>query len=335
MKKLIIVILLAVAAIGGYRIYRDRATPAGAPRSDASSVTSGNAVQVGRQALLWHTADGGNSLWRFDPQGAAVTFPVQAAAAGWTPLAFAANGWSGADTVLWRNDASGELRLWQLAGESDPPSTILPPAGQDWRVAALIDADGDADSDLVWVNTNGAVAVWTLQDGAVVDRAVVGETGGGWALAATGDFDHDGRADLFWRKDDGSLAAIWALDGVNPPATRTLADAGGNWTVMTAASLDATPGDDLLWRDAAGNLAGWSSADAKKTLVIGRSIPVDWTFVAALDTDGDERAELLWRNPKTSQVGAWMRADDGTVVDRALTPVGQEWRAVPSGSLAR
>ena len=334
MNKITLPVLAAVAAVGGFLAYR--ALSPHAPSGNAA-VAPGSAGAAGGHsaALLWHAQEGENSLWRFDEKGDAVTWPVAKAAREWTPVAFAAHGWQGADMVLWRQATTGELRAWQLVGgDGEQPSMVVPPAGPDWQLAGLADADGDGEADLIWTGKTGGVAVWTLKNGSVAGQAVVGETGGGWMLAAIGDFDGDHRADLFWRSKDGALAAVWALQGLEQAKTRTLADAGAGWTLLAAGALDATPGDDLLWRDAAGNFAGWSGADPAKNFPMGRTAPTDWAFVDALDIDGDGRDELIWRKADTGQVGAWRRADDGTIADHAFSPVGAEWRPVPTRRIA-
>jgi len=343
MNKLIVAVVAIVILVAGFLLFRDQTSPpADAPRPETPAATaSADAVTSASPAaglappdtaprVFWHAAGGENILWRFGDSDAPATLSVQAAAPGWTPLGFAARGWSGADAVLWRQDADGELRLWRVAGEGEPQSVVLPPAAADWTVAALADVDGDAEADLVWTGARGAVAVWRLQAGAVIEQAVIGDTGGGWRLAAIGDFDADARADLFWRQDGGGLAAVWHLDGLEPPQTRTMADPGAAWRALTAAAIDATPGDDLLWQGESGALVVWGGADPALPLPLARGGLDGWALLAALDTDADGRDELLWHNGATGQVGAWHVSGEGAIEDAALPAVGSEWRAVPA-----
>lgn len=346
MKKLLIAVLVLLAAGAGFLVWRElskpattsapAATPASAPAAQTPPASQTSSPAPGKP-LLWRDASGGeNLLWHFDAKGAPVGQPIRRVDAEWTALAFAPGGWDGADMVAWRNNASGEIRLWKLGAEGDEPeAATLPPAGPEWRLAALADVDGDTDADAVWVSDTGGVAVWTLQNGEVSEQGVIGDTGGDWMLAGVGDFGGDGRADLFWRKQDGGAAGVWALDGIAAPATSGIADAGPAWTVIAVAALDERAGEDLLWRDAAGNLAIWSGADPAKPVAVGRMVPPGWNFVAAHDIDGDGRGELLWRSDDHSQFGAWRLGAEGAITDLPLPPVGGEWTPVPAALATR
>lgn len=348
MKKVLILLVAALIAGAGWLILRDlRSGDAATAAADgagptveqtadpASDTTAAAPERVPGASLLWRRLPAGdNLLWHFGRDGAPFSLAAQAAGPEWVAVAHAPGGWGEGDVVAWRNDATGELRLWQLLGEGEPRSVALPPADEGWRLAALADADGDGDADLVWVRPGAGVAVWTLQDGAVDAQAVVGDTGAGWRLAEVADFDADGRADLFWRREDGTAAAVWSLDGRAAPIARGMADAGAEWRLLAAAALDDARGADLLWQDAAGNLVGWSGADSARSFRLARAASEGWTLVGTLDTTGDGRAELLWRRDADGTMGAWSLGAEGEVTDLSLPPVDTGWQPVPR-ALAR
>lgn len=74
-----------------------------------------------------------------------------------------ADGWQ---DLVWRNAASGALRVWLLDGtdlrqEVPLTTTSVPPPS--WRVAGAWDVDDDGATDLVWQNdTSGRLVVWYL-----------------------------------------------------------------------------------------------------------------------------------------------------------------------------
>lgn len=350
MKKVLILLAVLLIAAAGWLILRDLSSGDDASATDPAASTAPDVEQATEAAgdtpaaapervpgasLLWRRLPAGdNLLWHFARDGAPFSLTAQAAGPEWAAVAHAPGGWGEGDLVAWRNDETGEVRLWQLLGEGEPRSVALPPAGEGWRIAALADADGDGDADLVWVRPGAGVAVWTLQDGAVDAQGVVGDTGAGWRLAEVADFDADGRADLFWRREDGSAAALWSLDGLAAPATRGMADAGAEWRLLTAAALDDARGADLLWQDAAGNLVGWSGADPARSFRLTRAASAGWTLVGAFDTNGDGRAELLWRRDADGTMGAWSLGADGEATDLPLPPVDAAWQPV-ARALAR
>ncbi|NUO77331.1 MAG: hypothetical protein HOQ32_15140 [Lysobacter sp.] len=345
MKKAILVVALTAAALGAVWWLTEPKT--GAPKDTAlpdvpaqpQTATGESAPQSAGAAssLLWrNTTSGDNLVWRFADKGAVAPVALWAVGADWHALAHVPAGWSGSDLVAWRNPADGEIRLWKLgAGAADPTVELLPPAGPEWGVAAFVDANADGNADVVWTSKTGGVALWLLRDGKVTEQAIVGDTGGDWTLAQVGDFDGDGRGDLFWRKNDGSSASIWSLDGGKLKTSRGLADPGSAWTLLAVGKFDGEPGDDLLWKDQAGNLLAWSGGDAAKPISFARQSTADWQFVAAVDVDGNGRTDLIWRNPSTTQTGAWLFGASGEITDLSLSPVGAEWSPVSSALVAQ
>ena len=67
--------------------------------------------------------------------------------------------------------------------------------------AALLDADGDGDLDIYWVNGEGGDNALYRNDrgrGFVDKAAAAGATGRGWGMGAlSADYDADGDADLY------------------------------------------------------------------------------------------------------------------------------------------
>ncbi len=348
MKKLVIAIVAILAAGAGVLVYRDQAkladevsAPAAAPSAapaapQAAPIASTGTSPAFRSLFLRDAAGGQNQVWRFADGGTPALVAVQAADPGWTAELFAPRGWGGDDAVLWRNDANGELRLWRLGADGQVLAVeILPYSGDDWRVIAAPDADGDGDVDLVWRNAVGAVAVWTLQEGKQTGQASVGEIAVGWTLAQSADFDGDGRDELLWRMPTTGEVALWDLQGIQPAAVKPLAGAGAEWRVFAALDLDDRAGVDLLWQGPDGTLIGWSGADAANEIAIERPATAGWRLAATADVDGDGRAELLWREDAGLQFGAWRFGDGGAVTDLALPPLGPEWAVAPTGFVSR
>lgn len=348
MKKIVIAIAAVLAVGAGVLVYRDQTaqraerptppapTPAAAPEAPEETPAAADGAPAPRSLFLRDVASGQNQLWRFGDDATPRMIAVQAADPGWTAELFAPRGWGGDDAVLWRNDASGELRWWRLGAEGEVLAVeILPYSGDEWRAAAALDADGDGDADLVWRNAAGGVAVWAMEAGKQVGQASIGEVANGWSLMATGDFNGDGRDELLWRMPTTGEVALWDLQGTQPANVRPIAGAGAEWRVLGAFDLDDRAGRDLLWQGADGVLIGWSGADAASAIAIERPATAGWTLFASTDVDGDGRGETIWREDAGLQLGAWRFGDGGKVVDLALPPLGPEWTLAPSGFVSR
>jgi hypothetical protein len=328
-KKIMIAALGLLAIAGGVLFYLDRTEvlPIALPTAkDAPVAASPHAL------FMREPGRGANRVWRFEGNDSPVIVDAQGAGPEWTALAFAVGGWGGDNLLLWRNSTGGALLLWRLGADGKLVSSeAVPYSGDEWRVVAVVDADGDRDADLVWSNRQGELAVWTLEDGKVQDKSVVGRAMPDGALAQAGDFDGDGRAELFVRNGAQGVNEVLALDGTKRAAVRRIAGAGPEWTLIGTGALDAEPGDDLLWRSLSGQLVGWSGADAARPIAIARAASPGWDFVGLVDTDADGRSELFWRQSQGNQAGAWRLDAGNAIVDVKLPSLPAGWTSVPLG----
>ena len=329
MKKIIIAVLGLLAIAGGALFYLDRTEvlPIALPDAKPSAAASPQAL------FMRDPGRGENRIWRFGGSDSPTSIDTQGAGSEWTALAFAIGGWGagGEGLVLWRHE-KGELRLWRLGADGRLVSSdAVPYTGDEWRVVAVVDADGDRDVDLVWSNRTGELAVWTLDEGKVLAKGVVGRVMPDGALAQAGDFDGDGRAELFVRNGARGVNELLALDGTRRATARRIAGAGPEWTLIGTGRLDAEPGDDLLWRSLSGQLVGWSGTDATRPIAIPRAAVPGWDFLGLVDIDADGRSELLWRQSQGNLAGAWRLAAGNTIVDVKLPLLPAGWTSVPLG----
>lgn len=330
MKKALVAIPVLLGIAGAVFFFMNQ-KPGGDPRpvldADGSPI-SGRPESI----FLRDAASGANQVWRFVSRAAPEAVPVQGAPQEWMALAFSAGGWNGDDLLLWQNSDSGALRLWRLGADGRLVSSdAVPYTGDEWRVVAVVDADGDRDVDLVWSNRTGELAVWTLDEGKVLAKGVVGRVMPDGALAQAGDFDGDGRAELFVRNGARGVNELLALDGTRRATARRIAGAGPEWTLIGTGRLDAEPGDDLLWRSLSGQLVGWSGTDATRPIAIPRAAVPGWDFLGLVDIDADGRSELLWRQSQGNLAGAWRLAAGNTIVDVKLPLLPAGWTSVPLG----
>ena len=134
------------------------------------------------------------------------------------------NGDNQAD-ILWYNNTSGEVGLWEMDGgtaltQNAIGDAVNPASG--WKIVEMADVDGDKNSDIIWRNdTTGENGVWRLNGQEILEQntiATVADTN--WEIVGAADFDGDGNEDLLWRNSsDGDVSAdypsknaIWLID---------------------------------------------------------------------------------------------------------------------------
>ena len=161
----------------------------------------------------------------------------------------------------------------------------------------------DAEERVLWHNAKtGVVAAWALDEHGTVT----------------------GTEDLDWRCDAASgCSSQWRVVGtatINPsdPATKNvvwynaITGVVGAWLATLSGIVTGT--QDVDWRcDAA---SGCSS---------------QWTLVGTGDFNGDGITDVLWHNPITGVVGAWLLDSHGTVIKAQ----NLSWRCGPDNGCSR
>ena len=146
--------------------------------------------------------------------------------------------------------------------------------------------------------------------------------------------------DLFWRNrsTSGSMAGrnvLWGMAG--PEYGGSFKDlhlvADANWSVAAVADYDRDGSSDYLWRNQATGENLWWLMDAQGSTFTGFvklttvAYP-EWTIVGAIDTNGDQQVDILWRNTKTGSNLWWMMQGDQIASVKEiqdLNPVHTDW----------
>ena len=184
-----------------------------------------------------------------------------------------------------------------------------------WTIRGTGDFNGDGKADIVWYNSStGYVGIW-LMNGWLVKGAGIPATVDptqGWAIKGVGDFNGDGKADILWRDATAGYVGIWLMSGLRLSAAGISAtvDPASGWAIKGVGDFNGNGKADILWRDATmGEVAVW----LMNGVSVGASgIPatVDpasgWAIKGAGDFNGDAKADILWRDATTGQVGIWL-----------------------------
>jgi FG-GAP-like repeat len=214
--------------------------------------------------------------------------------------------------LLWRNLSDGTTYVWRMDGtkisstqQIDPGLTV----SSDWEVAGLADTNNDTKSDILWrQKSTGVVAIWLLDASranglaaATVAQKITAPIDLGYKIVAFKDLTGDGKADVTWRNDSTGKVAFWEIDGADFART-----ANGDFTVSTRE--------------------------------LANPVPPSYFIAGVSDFDGDGKADLLWRNSQSGEVGVWLTdltSSSGFKLQREFSYIddatGAEVRLAPGG----
>jgi hypothetical protein len=123
----------------------------------------------------------------------------------------------GKDDLLWRNDDTGDLRIWISDGQAFQ-SHEVPGPGPTIRAVAVahLFAD-DVRPQIIFRDSAGLLTYWQMDGISPVVGVLNPEhtADPNWSIVGAGDFDGDGHDDLLWRNDDSRNLVIWFMDGPN------------------------------------------------------------------------------------------------------------------------
>ncbi|KGQ20302.1 hypothetical protein LF41_838 [Lysobacter dokdonensis DS-58] len=206
-----------------------------------------------------------------------------------------------ANLLVYRNGSDGYLRLAQIIATLDNPDAL-----------EKADVDGDGYPDLLvthggystlgrYMGGPDGMATTEIRSGALNTQAT--------AFFDLGDLNGDGRMD-FAINNTGWNA------GVKYGMGKRSRDVNGNWM------------SDLVWRDTTGRTAVWPQGWVSNSMALP-NVALPWAVKAAGDFDGDDKADLFWRNPSNGANMIWLGADANTTQD--AIPLAPQWQIAGSG----
>jgi len=231
--------------------------------------------------------------------------------------------------ILWRNNMTGDNRIWLMQASETLNNILISNRGNDWEIVARGDFNGDSFFDIFWRNsTTGDNAIDYLSGGDLLASVNYRFVSLGWRIAGSGDLDGDGITDLIWQSNDtGKLYVHIVLNGqvINESY---IGSTNTDWQVSGLGDFNGDGKADIWLRNTStGDNRVWlmdGVTQVNNTLV--NTIPSSWKLLAIGDVNNDDHAVVMWRNQDTEQTYIYMIKDGGIDEHGALGSKSLDWQ---------
>ncbi|MBZ5724083.1 MAG: FG-GAP-like repeat-containing protein [Acidobacteriia bacterium] len=222
--------------------------------------------------------------------------------------------------LVWQNDATRELTVWNLGGTQGATFLGWHPLNGSvpgWRVVGIADFDGDGHPDLVWQNdTTRQTTVWYMggtQGSTFLNWNYLSGSVAGWKVVGVADLNGDGHPDLIWQDDVTRTVTVWYMGGTQGATFlgwNYLSGTVAGWRVVGAGDFNGDGHLDLVWQnDATRELTVWYMGGAQGATFLDWS-PLSggvagWKVVGTADFNRDGKPDLIWQNDTTRETTVW------------------------------
>ena len=225
----------------------------------------------------------------------------------------------------------GNNALWLMNGLSrkSGPTALPTLADTNWQVVGSGDFNGDGKADILWRNLKtGDNAMWLMQGRERLNQttAILRLRDVRWQVVGVGDFDGDEKADILWRHTTTGNNALWLMNGLTRTNRQTALTrlANTDWTIVGVGDFNANGKADILWRNLkTGDNAIWLMQGRRRTNA-QTTIPgirnVAWQVVGVGDSNGDGKADILWRHVTTGDNAIWLMSGLSRINDQTALP---------------
>jgi hypothetical protein len=221
---------------------------------------------------------------------------------------------NGTNDIVWRNETTGDTKVWKMNGTTFDSSSDLLQFGGNWRYAAAADFNADGNADVLYRNAvDGSLVVWYMTGTNILGTASVTSTADlNWKLVAAGDVTGDGYPDLIWRHAVSFTTAVWVMrDNVRLSIHTLPSIADANWQVKGLGDFNRDGQLDMVWRHSgSGTVAIWFLAvgGASRTSIgiVSPTVGAPWELVGVSDMNADGDADLIWQSSSSRAIAIWL-----------------------------
>jgi len=222
----------------------------------------------------------------------------------------------GKQDVVWRLPAGNPL-IWQMDGlRVAAQHPLTPTVDASSSIIGTGNFFGSRSDTIAWVDSSDHLRLWQITSGGTVAHSCVAaaDIDPKWNFLAILDIDNDGIDDVLWQLDDGRVIAL-LMDGCNAPSPLYLSfPTDPSWTFSGTGHLGGLNPAGLFWTDAgSSHVIVWAvskSGSVTQSSILSAA-QNGWNLCAVADFNGDQDADLLWRNPADNTLVIWLKGASG------------------------
>lgn len=202
--------------------------------------------------------------------------------------------------ILWRNQSTGQNRLWTMNGTVRNATVALETVAPPWVLAGTGDFNNDGMNDLVWRNgTTGQNSVWFMNlTSRTSFTTLPSATGDDWKIVSINDWDGDGDPDMIWRNVTTGQNSVWIMNGVVRLSVTLLPTAAPEWLCAGSGDVTGDGRPDLFWRNknsGANSIWRMNGAAIAGVSLLTTVPDQNWQPGAIVNANGDGAVDVYWR----------------------------------------
>jgi VCBS repeat protein len=195
------------------------------------------------------------ALWLWEMSGNQITtngsLPLPSPNSGWQVVGTGDFDGDGHPDLVFQNNSSGALWLWEMNGTQIANSLPLPSPNSGWKVVAIGDFNGDGHPDLVFQNSGtGALWLWEMNATTIINSVPLPTPNSGWQVVGAADFNGDGHADdlVFQNNSTGALW-LWEMSGAQIAGSLPLPTPNPGWNLRGVGTINGVGHPDLVFQN--------------------------------------------------------------------------------------
>lgn len=215
----------------------------------------------------------------------------------------------GVSDILWRNQSTGDVLIFQMSGSAVTSGTLVTTISDfKWQIVGTGRFNAGSTSDILWQNqTTGDVVIYEMSGATITRVAFVGRVSDpNWQVVGTGDFDADGTTDILWRNRVSGDVVVFRISNSAIASINFVGSvADPNWKIVGTGRFNADGSSDILWHhQTTGDVVIFTMASGTLSSVVFVSKVADpnWQVVGTGRFNGDATSDLVWRHQTTGDV---------------------------------
>ena len=188
------------------------------------------------------------------------------------------------------------------------------------------DLNGDAKSDLLWMNTGGLLYEW-LMNGASYSAVSIGVPGS--TVAGFGDVSGEGRASIVYFNAATTQVFVWRMSGGGALGVYSLGSVGSGWSIKGIGDVNGDGFADIIWQHTNGTVVAWlmhwTGTTFTYTVRNYGVVGAGWSIAGVGDLDGDGVEDIVWFYAPTNTAYVWLMNAGGIKQVAGIGSVSPGW----------